>query len=129
MDEKTEEKCGSRGRHGKRLGFAGESAAVGFLVGRGMRLIDINVRVGCDEIDALFADGEALVVVEVKTRSTPMMGGGLEAITPAKMRCLRRAAARWLRETGAQCDHVRFDVVDVVPVAGDLAVEWFRDVA
>lgn len=129
VDEKTEDKCRSRGRHGKQLGFAGESAAVVFLVGRGMRLIGTNVRVGRDEIDAIFADGDALVVVEVKTRSTPMMGGGLEAITPAKMRSLRRAAARWLRETGEQCDHVRFDVVDVVPVAGDLAVEWFRDVA
>ena len=59
VDEKTEDKCRSRGRHGKQLGFAGESAAVEFLVGRGMRLIGTNVRVGRDEIDAIFADGES----------------------------------------------------------------------
>lgn len=100
-----------------------------YLAGRGMELIGANIRVGRDELDAVFADGGAVVVVEVKTRSTQMMGGGLEAITPAKMRSLRRGVARWLHETGRTCDHVRFDVVDVAPVPGDLAIQWFRDVA
>ncbi|HHT31141.1 MAG TPA: YraN family protein [Corynebacterium sp.] len=112
-----------------KLGFAGEAAAVGHLVGAGLTLIGANVRVGRDELDAVFADGDAVVVVEVKTRTTPMMGGGLEAVTPAKMKSLRRGVARWLRETGRTCDHVRFDVVDVMPLGGDMAVQWFRDVA
>ncbi|MFD5867216.1 YraN family protein [Corynebacterium sp. NPDC060344] len=111
------------------LGAAGEAAAVEYLVGEGLALIGVNVRAGRDELDAVFADGDAVVVVEVKTRSSRAMGGGLEAVTPAKLRSLRRGVSRWLRETGRVCDHVRFDVVDVVPIAGGMAVEWFRDVA
>lgn len=120
---------GERDGDRRRLGAAGEAAGVAFLEREGLTLIGTNVRVGRDELDAVFGDGDAVVVVEVKTRSTPMMGGGLEAVTPAKMRSLRRGAARWLRETGRTCGHVRFDVVDVTPVGGEMAVEWFRDVA
>lgn len=111
------------------LGAAGEDAAVEMLLRRGLRLIGRNVRVGRDELDALFADGGALVVVEVKTRASTAMGDGIEAVTAAKMARLRRAAARWLHENGPGFEHVRFDVVDVVPVGGDMAVEWYRDVA
>ncbi|MDK8767162.1 YraN family protein [Corynebacterium freneyi] len=113
----------------RRLGAAGEAAAVGFLEGRGLTLIGTNVRVGRDELDAVFLDGDAVVVVEVKTRSTAMMGDGLAAVTGRKMRSLRRGVARWLRETGRDYDHVRFDVVDVRPVGGELTLEWFRGVA
>lgn len=113
----------------RRLGAAGETAAVGFLKGRGLTLLGTNVRVGRDELDAVFLDGDAVVVVEVKTRSTAMMGDGLAAVTGRKMHSLRRGVARWLRETGRDCDHVRFDVVDVRPAGGELTLEWFRGVA
>lgn len=111
------------------LGAAGEAAAVGYLRGRGLTLVQVNLRVGRDEIDAVFLDGDDLVVVEVKTRSSPVMGTGLEAVTPAKLARMRRAIAEWLRRHGATYAGIRFDVVEVAPVAGTYAVEWFRDVA
>ncbi|WP_295624131.1 YraN family protein [uncultured Corynebacterium sp.] len=113
----------------KRLGDDGERAAVTHLTERGLRLIDVNVRVARDELDAVFADGDVIVVVEVKTRSTAMMGTGLESVTPAKLRRMRRAIAGWLRERDVGWAGVRFDVVEVVPVGGEFGIEWFRDVA
>lgn len=111
------------------MGAAGESAAVDFLVNRGLRLLGRNVRAGRGELDAVFADGATVVVVEVKTRSSGVCGSGLEAVTPAKMRTLRRTAARWLDEEGVAWRDVRFDVVEVVPVGDSFAVEWFRGVS
>lgn len=112
-----------------RLGRDGERTAVEFLRGRGLTLLETNLRVGRDELDAVFLDGAELVVVEVKTRSTGMMGGGLESVTPAKLRRMRRGIAGWLAGQVEFRGHVRFDVVEVAPVGGELAIEWYRDVA
>ena len=111
------------------LGRDGERAAVEFLRRRGLTLVGTNLRVGRDELDAVFLDGTELVVVEVKTRSTGMMGRGLESVTPAKLHRMRRGIAGWLARQVEFYGDVRFDVVEVAPVGGELAVEWFRDVA
>ncbi len=70
------------------------------------------------EADIIAADGDALVLCEVKTRTTAAFGLPEEAITAAKATRLRRLAAAWLQ----QCDRdelstpvvqVRIDVVAV----------------
>lgn len=79
------------------LGANGEQAVADRLITDGHRIIGRNVRVGRDEIDILSEAGDVLHVIEVKTRGGIDFGGA-EAVTPAKLARLRRAAARWLRE-------------------------------
>ena len=76
------------------LGALGERVAVGFLKRRGFSIVATNAFVDHDEIDIIYRGDEGLVAVEVKT-----VGDGsdpLDALTEAKMRRLRRAAAGYV---------------------------------
>ncbi|MDO5075818.1 YraN family protein [Corynebacterium sp.] len=96
------------------VGVAGEDAAAEFYTRNGYRIVARNVRYSCGELDllAVGTDGE-LVVVEVKTRST-MAYGGAEAVTPAKLTRMRKAAAMWLLNSTDFYTAVRFDVLVVL---------------
>ena len=95
-------------------GVMGEDAALRFLCGMGMELLDQRYRANGGEIDLVLLDGDILAFVEVKAR---MRGGrlaGQAAITPLKQRRLIAAARAYL---GQHPEHagrmVRFDVVTV----------------
>lgn len=72
-----------------------------------------------DEIDLVCRDGEALVFVEVKTRSDSALVPGFHAVDARKKRVLRRAAEAYLAGLGEKPLTFRLDVVEVVlPPAG-----------
>src|SRR3954467_5614079 len=95
------------------MGGYGEASAARFLVGQGMVVLDRNWRCELGEIDLVLRDGDALVVCEVKTRTSAAFGSPFEAVTPAKLARLRRLAARWLADRGVCVNDVRFDLVGV----------------
>lgn len=101
-----------RARH-LALGAEGEERAARFLVERGYRIVDRNVRAGGVEIDIVARKGAQLIFAEVKTRSSARFGRPEEAVDPAKQRRLVRAAASWLRERGTPARVTRFDVLGV----------------
>lgn len=98
------------------LGRRGEWIAERALVQRGYRILDRNWRCREGEIDIVARDGDAVVVVEVKTRTTTLFGHPFEAITPVKLRRLRRLATAWLAANGpvAGTHHLRVDAVGVL---------------
>ena len=82
------------------------------------------------EIDLVAVEpGDGVIVIcEVKTRSSTMLGRPEEAVMVAKQRRLRRLAARWLAEHRAPLRAVRFDVAAVMADrAGELALEIVQD--
>lgn len=97
------------------IGARGEQLAVEHLGGLGMTILARNWRCRYGELDVIAAeaDGRAVVFVEVKTRTGDGFGGLPEAVTPAKVRRIRRLAGLWL----AQQDHswavLRIDVIGV----------------
>jgi putative endonuclease len=99
----------------QRLGARGEARAAAWYVERGYEVVAQNWRVRDGEIDLVVARDGVVVVCEVKTRSSTAFGTGLDAITFAKQRRLRRLAAAFLQ---THHDHrgalVRFDVVSIV---------------
>lgn len=99
----------------KELGRIGERVACEVLQKKGWKLLRRNIRVSHDELDALFFDPieTMLVVVEVKTRANADYGSGIEAITPTKIKRLRRAIVRWLAESDTYFPAVRIDCVEV----------------
>lgn len=96
------------------LGRYGERVAERLLIDAGMTVLARNWRCETGEIDLVARDGDALVVCEVKTRSSVAYGSPAEAVGRVKAARLRRLALRWLEESGAHPREIRFDVVSVV---------------
>jgi putative endonuclease len=114
------------------LGRYGEDLAARMLGEAGLRVLARNWRAGrSGEIDILAAEGEALVVCEVKTRREGSFQSPMAALTPAKAARLRLLAERWVAEHGgAPPGGVRIDLIGVtLPERGAARVEHARGVA
>lgn len=99
------------------VGRFGEDLAAQRLSAGGMVILDRNWRCREGEIDIVGRDGDCVVFVEVKTRSTSSFGDPAEAVTVRKAARMRRLAVRWLEEHRDFLDGwppMRFDVVSVV---------------
>lgn len=102
------------------LGVTGEQLAADYLEDRGLRIIDSNWRCRAGEIDLVALEGNDLVVVEVKTRSSRRYGDPLEAVSLAKARRLRTLAVMWAREHHHVPGLLRIDAVGIVMERGSL---------
>ncbi|KUL39881.1 hypothetical protein ADL22_15240 [Streptomyces sp. NRRL F-4489] len=113
------------------LGRYGEDLAARCLTDAGMRILDRNWRCRYGEIDIVAADGDALVVCEVKTRRAGWYEHPMSAVRPGKTARLRLLAERWLeRHGGPPPGGVRIDVIGVLlPARGAPVVEHVRGVA
>lgn len=96
-----------------RLGQKGERIAVRSLKRRGYRLRDTNYRAPSGEIDLVAEDGDTVVFIEVKTRTSQEFGGPLESITPRKQHRIVQAARHYLTRHRLAGRPVRFDVVGI----------------
>ncbi len=103
------------------VGRFGEDTAAAFLTTAGLELLDRNWRCAAGELDIVARDGETLVFVEVKTRTSTAFGDPAEAVGVVKAARIRRLARQWLEEhRSADPRHwpqLRFDVVAVVRCA------------
>ena len=96
------------------LGALGEQLAVGHLAALGLRIVARNWRCRYGELDVIAEDPDRTVVfVEVKTRAGDGFGGLAQAVTPQKVRRLRRLAGVWLAEQEQHWPAVRIDVIGV----------------
>jgi putative endonuclease len=92
-----------------------------------------NWRSRSGEIDLIVRKDRLVVFCEVKTRTSERFGAPLEAVTPAKVRRLRRLAAEWLaaartseqRPLGPDMPDLdlRFDVASVMSRSGRHSIE------
>ncbi|HZQ30475.1 MAG TPA: YraN family protein [Mycobacterium sp.] len=97
------------------LGALGERLAAEHLQSLGLVVLQRNWRCRYGELDLIATDlgARAVVFVEVKTRTSDQFGGLAEAVTPEKLRRLRRLAALWLAQQDKRWASVRIDVVGV----------------
>lgn len=95
------------------LGKKGEEIARNFLVDKGFEIIETNWRHEKDEIDIIARDGDELVIVEVKTRSSNVFGEPEEAVGEQKEAYLIRATEAYLIEHDLDID-IRYDIVSVI---------------
>ncbi|MGO1389521.1 MULTISPECIES: YraN family protein [Brachybacterium] len=95
------------------LGSAGEDLAAEHLVACGWQIIERNLRLSQGELDIVALAHTTLVFVEVKTRRTFVAGVPQAAVTPSKLRRLRRLAGEYLMERSTPHRDVRIDVVAV----------------
>ncbi len=108
------------------LGIKGEVIALEFLEKKGYDILEINWRFGKAEIDIIARDRKALVIVEVKTRTTESFGMPEESVNLAKQKNLALAADEFLEQKNLDMD-VRFDVISITLKKDDIKVFHIKD--
>jgi putative endonuclease len=103
-----------------RLGAEGEALAAAWYEAHGYTVLARNWRCSEGEIDLVLHRGRAVVICEVKTRSSNAFGVPAEAVTSTKRAKLRVLASRWLEQAPFRPTEIRFDVAAVL--AGQLEI-------
>jgi putative endonuclease len=108
-------------------GIAGEKAAAQFLRRKGMKVLRRNWKGRSGEIDLIVRDGDVLVFVEVKARSSERWGAPEDAVTPAKQIHLTSAATEFVARHRVRDRLLRFDVVSVLLTDEGPVIQHFTD--
>ncbi len=101
-----------------RRGRSGERAAKRHLKKAGLKFLYANFKGDQGEIDLVFRDGEILVFVEVKTRSSESWTSPASAVNAEKQRKIIATARDYLRLLENREIPVRYDIVEVLLDAG-----------
>lgn len=112
----------SQGRRNQELGRRGEDAAARFLDRLGYEIVERNWTCAAGEADIIARDGDSVVFVEVKTRSSCDYGMPAEAVDEAKRDRYERIAALFLQGFDVVDVPVRFDIVSIVAISPDRAM-------
>jgi putative endonuclease len=96
-----------------RIGAWGEEIARQYLETKGYRILARNWRTQEGEVDLVAQDGETIVFVEVKTRTSKEFGWPEESITVTKRRRLQRSAMAYLSDQDLIDILWRIDVIAI----------------
>jgi putative endonuclease len=109
-------------------GRIGEDIAHRYLRQRGCTIVARNYRArsGAGEIDLIAWQGEKLLFVEVKTRSSEAFGTPDRAVDADKRMAVERTAREYARRANVGWERTRFDIVSVV-LDRPVRVEWMAD--
>lgn len=88
--------------------------AAEYLICNGYSIQIRNFRTRCGEIDIIAKDGEYLVFIEVKTRTSVRFGAPREAVDYHKQNRIKNIAKLYLLQKKFFDKPVRFDVVEVL---------------
>jgi putative endonuclease len=117
-----------RGWLRKLLGDRGERTAVRYLKRKGYHILARQSLSRIGELDIIARDGDCIVFVEVKTRSSDAAGLPIEAVTLAKQKQLTRAALAWLKRHKLLEGRARFDVVSILwNPSGEPVIEHYQN--
>lgn len=100
-----------------------EERARVYLEEHGLCLLARNYRCRFGEIDLIMQDGDALVFVEVRLRTSLKFGGGLTSVDGAKRNRLIATAQHYLQARRRPMP-ARFDVI---AIDSDARVEWVKN--
>ncbi|MDO5798563.1 MAG: YraN family protein [Eubacteriales bacterium] len=107
----------------RKTGSRHEKQAAAFLEKQGLKIVERNFYCRNGEIDLVARDGEYLVFVEVKYRSTSASGMAAAAVDIRKQRRISRAAQFYLLRYGYGEVPCRFDVVAI----DKNEIRWIRN--
>jgi len=108
------------------LGELGESLAENHLLKKGYKILAKNYVYDKAEIDILARNSDTLVVVEVKTRSTPDFGDPQSFVKPKQIRQLVKAADFFLNDNNLDLE-TRFDIIAIIKNKAGIKVEHLED--
>jgi putative endonuclease len=109
------------------LGNLGEDMATAHLLKKSYKILARNYVYLKAEIDIIARNGNTIVIVEVKTRSTPDFGNPQDFLKPAQIKRLVEAAHHFVEELGEEDVEVRFDIVAIIKNKSGIKVEHLED--
>ncbi|WP_372774464.1 YraN family protein [Mangrovibacterium sp.] len=110
----------------KEVGDKGEDIARQYLQKLGYTILATNWHFHHYEIDIIAKDGDELVIVEVKSRSSRNWEHPSEAVGKRKIRFLIEAAEAYIFKSDSHCD-TRFDVIAIIFQGDTYELEHYKD--
>lgn len=95
------------------LGKKGEQLAIDYLLENDYAIIERNYRFDKAEVDIIAKKGNALAIIEVKTRSTIDFGNPQDFVKPSQIKRLVKAVDEFVTVNKLDVD-VRFDIIAIV---------------
>ncbi|HNS97879.1 MAG TPA: YraN family protein [Polyangiaceae bacterium] len=98
------------------IGRRAEQAVEQYLLQRGYRILDRNLRLGHLELDIVAQKGSLIAIVEVRHRGPTSFQSAFESIDPPKQQRLFRAAEQlWEQRfaTDPSIERIRLDIASV----------------
>jgi putative endonuclease len=108
------------------LGKLGEEAASLCLKQKGYQILDQNWRFERYELDIVAKDGEWLVFVEVKTRTSAQWGNPQDAVGKGRIKRMVEAADLYIRQKDLDFP-ARFDIVGAIWNGESFEIEHIDD--
>jgi len=105
------------------LGALGERHAARLLRAKGLRLLEANFRLRQGELDLIARDGDCLVCVEVRTRTSADLLSPLASVDAEKQARIIRLAHAYQRAHRLHDCALRYDVVEVIATTNGQIVE------
>lgn len=112
--------------HHNEIEGKGEKLAQEFLMDKGCKILYSNWRHQKAEVDIIALDGNILVFVEVKCRSTAVFGEAQNFVSKKKEELFKTAAEAYLEENDID-NEIRFDVIGIILAVQKTKIEHFKD--
>jgi putative endonuclease len=110
----------------KDFGKKGETLALEYLKNKGYKILHTNWMWGHREIDIIAKQGDQLVIVEVKTRSTDYFELPQDAVNRKKQKLVVEAADAYVQKYNLDLD-TRFDIISIISFGKVFKVEHIED--
>ncbi|MEN8225236.1 MAG: YraN family protein [Bacteroidota bacterium] len=108
------------------LGKSGEEIAHDHLIKKGFHILEKNWRHNRDEVDIIAMQGDYLIIVEVKTRSTFYFGEPQIFVTRKKQSFMIRAANAYIAKNDIKLE-TRFDIISIVQSGERVSIKHIED--
>lgn len=108
------------------LGKKGEAMALEMLGEKGYNILETNWRHKRDELDIIALDGNEIVIIEVKTRSTDFFGDPEESVDEQKMQRMVRAAEEYIEQNFLE-NECRYDIISIVISKKETNIRHIKD--
>lgn len=103
----------------RELGARGELEAERYFLRLGYWIIHHSFDEKVGEIDLIVSDGDCVIFVEVKTRSSDFAGDPTEAVDATKQQHISQTARLFAVKNNLQDCRMRFDVISIIWPSGD----------
>ena len=108
------------------LGNKGEKIAADYLIKNGYAILEQNYRFLKAEIDIIVKNGDVIIGVEVKTRTSKYFGNPQDFINSKKIKLMVSALDNYVVENDLDVE-VRFDIIAIIKEKNTFQIDHLTD--
>ena len=111
----------------KIIGRRGEDIAKRYLIDKKYKILEENFKCKIGEIDIIASDGEYIIFVEVKTRTSTKYGIPCQAVNFYKQRIIGKVASLYLSNNKLYNEMCRFDIVGILIMNKQISISHIEN--